>query len=83
MDPTGRDLYRCRPQFQVRFLLDIGDTVATALNRQVIYPDDYSCHLGFRTLLEMSLAALFTPSGGGRPWGGRVQASAPPAFPCP
>jgi hypothetical protein len=83
VDPTGRDLYRCRPGFQVRFWLEIADTTATALNRQLVYPDDYSCHLGFRTILEAVLAGLFRPSGGGRPWGGRVQASAPPGFPCP
>jgi hypothetical protein len=57
--------------------------VAATLNRQILYPDDYSCHAGFRMLLETALAALFSPSGGGRPWGGRVQLSAPPGFPCP
>ena len=84
VDPSGADKYRCRPGFQVRFMTDIGDTVATALNRKILYPDQQSCHVGYRRILRLSLETLFKPSGGGRPAGIRVNGPPPPAtFPCP
>jgi hypothetical protein len=83
-DSTGRDMYRCRPGFQVRIWTDIADTVAATLNRQLLYPDFTSCHAGFRTLLTSALESLFAPSGGGRPAGIRVNAPPPPSgIPCP
>jgi hypothetical protein len=83
-DSDGDDMYRCRPGFQVRFKLDIADIAATTLNRNLLYPDFPSCHAGFRTILNGLLSSLFAPSGGGRPWGGRVGRSIPEGdFPCP
>jgi hypothetical protein len=84
VDSAGRDMYRCRPGFQVRLWTDIGDISAAALNRNILYPDQQSCHVGYRTILKRVLEVLFEPSGGGRPAGIRVNAPPPPpGIPCP
>jgi hypothetical protein len=83
-DAAGRKQYRCRPRSQVAFRLDVGDTVATSLTRLTLYPDQASCHAGFRRILAGVLAGLFHPSGGeGHTWGGRIEPVPPPGFPCP
>jgi hypothetical protein len=83
-DPTGRDMYRCRRGFQVRFWLEVADTIATTLTRGMLFPSFEACHAGYRANLYAALAVLFRPSGGGRPWGGRVNRSVPAGgFPCP
>jgi Domain of unknown function (DUF4157) len=88
VDPiTGRDRYRCRPGSSVRFRADIADTVATVVTRGMLFPSQAACHAGFRTNLWAALEFMFTPSGGGRPAGIRVNSTAPGGggipFPCP
>jgi hypothetical protein len=84
VDSAGRDMYECRPGFKVRLWTDIGDVAATATNRSLLYPDQQSCHNGYRTILKGVLEGLFVPRGGGRPAGIRVNAPPPPGgFPCP
>jgi hypothetical protein len=84
VDSAGRDMYECRPGFKVRFWTDIGDVASTATNRSLLYPDQQSCHNGYRTILKGVLEGLFVPRGGGRPAGIRVNAPPPPGgFPCP
>jgi hypothetical protein len=84
VDASGRDMYRCRPGFQVRLWTDIGDTAAAAMNRSILYPDFVSCHNGYRRILGALLEGLFKPRGGGRPAGIRVNAPPPPpGIPCP
>lgn len=82
--PTGTDLYRCRRKPKTFTLLMASDTIAATLNRTIIYPNFGSCHAGFRRILGRLLAGAFLPSGGGRPWGGRVSGPTPPSgIPCP
>jgi hypothetical protein len=84
VDPVGRDMYRCRPGFQVRIWTDVADTIATTVNRTILYPGQQPCHDGFRRILRLALESVFRPSGGGRSAGIRVNAPPPPSgFPCP
>lgn len=76
-DPWGKPQYRCRSAGAVRASLIDVDMVATSANRKIIYPSLKECHQGFRIILEPLLAEEFKPSGGGRPWGGRVKGPAP------
>lgn len=86
-DPTGRDMFRCRPRVSVNFGVNVADSVAFALTRGMLFPTQATCHAGFRANLLVALEAMFTPSGGGRPAGIRVNQTAPGGgglpFPCP
>ena len=84
---TGRDQYRCRPRSSVVFWTGVADAAATGLTRSQLFPNQAACHAGFRSNLRLALEAVFTPSGGGRLAGIRVNQSPPGGggrpFPCP
>jgi hypothetical protein len=80
--PGGGRQYRCRHRPKTMTLLTVADAAATGINLNIIYPDQQSCHEGYRRILRIALEGLFAPAGGG-PSGIRVNASVPVGgFPC-
>jgi hypothetical protein len=83
VDPSGADMFRCRPRSSVVNRANIADAFAFALTRQQLFPDSESCHAGFRAILRAALEVMFRPSGGGRPAGIKVMNANPGGtFPC-